>query len=455
MEIFKLFESTIANCEPGHPSNKDLRRSQLLDNYEEAIDTLKLLIKAKETEVSYRRDLVDMLDKSKLFYDNKLTQARQSYINAKKQAPESLDIKSLSSTNVIIKKSSSDVISTTPPHPPPLQQQQPSSLQQQQSTTQLVGAPVGITITGTTTSTTPLTGTPSTPQTMISTPNNFSSGSNASGRGPLMSSSSSSQKSSTGGFNDSLDIPLPSSESQESRSSLDRRLSEFLKTFPNLTQAGLAPPVTNNNSVKPLPGYYTQQPPPPPPPPIVAATPPIMAMMRFPPPTLIPPPPQTGPLNVPPPPHNLNSASQQENHDAADMDLSDYDESSNNVVNSGSSQTGGIIPMVASAMQQGAGGKQHLRATVDAQHSPYATGYNNSAPFAPRLNPLPFDPSIMDSRLRDTSSSSGSSRDKHNDRSHRHSGGSGSSGSSIGKHGSDKNKYNNSSSHSSGRSKRR
>lgn len=375
MDIFKLYESTIAKLEPAHPNSKDLRRDQLLDNYDEVTKTLQALIKAKENEIAYRQDLVNMLEKSKTIYDNKLIEANQAYQTAKKHAPNDMDLKitpEKNPENSIVTSSLSTPSSTSTPTPSMITNNPP-----------------------------------------ISNPG---------------SQTSSSQKSSD------LDIPLPS-ETIESRSSLDRRLSEFLKTFPNLTQAGLAP-VSSNNNIKPLPGYYTQQAPPPQP--ISAAAPPLMAMMRFPPPPLMAP---TGP------PHSMNPATQ-ENHDTADMDLSDYDESTNN---GPVSAAGGLIPMVASAMQQGAGGKQHLR-TEPQQTFVAGQQYNNPIQYAPRLNPLPFDPSIMEPRLGGSSSSSGS-RDKHShgERSHRHSGSSSGSGGTGVKHNSEKNKY----SSSSGRSKRR
>lgn len=374
MEIFKLFESTIANIEPGHHNNKHLRRDQLLDNYDAASKTLQTLIKAKENEIAYRRDLVVMLERSKTNYDNKLKQAMEAYEIAKKHAPDSLNIKELT------KGTKSDLDTTT-------------------SST-------------------------SSTQSVFATPSNTTPNLSNTGSQPNSSSTK----------NSDLDIPLPY-ESNENRSSLDRRLSEFLKTFPNLNQAGLASTSTNNNDVKPLPGYYTQQPPP------IPAAPPMMAMLRFPPPPIVAP-------TVPPPHHpNINSNAQ-ENHDTADMDLSDYEESTNNGVGSA-----GIIPMVASAMQQGAGGKSH----IGPDPLPYVSGqqYNSPIQYTHRLNPLPFDPSIMEPRLVRESSSSSGSRDKpHSDKSsHKHSSSSGSSNSGV-KH-SDKSKYSSSSSQSSGRSKRR
>lgn len=369
MEIFKLFESTISNIQPGHPHTKDLRRDQLLDNYDEATKTLEALIKAKENEIAYRRDLISMLDKSKQIYDNKLIEANQAYQTAKKHAPSDLDLKittrkpeNSSATPPLSSSSTPTPISTNPPPAPNL----------------LAAAP------------------------------NSNSG----------SQTSSSLRSSD------LDIPLPS-DHIDGRSSLDRRLSEFLKTFPNLTQAGLALAANNNNINKPMPGYYTQQAPPLPPP-VSAEAPPLMAMMRFPPPPLM------------PPHHGMNPASQ-ENHDTADMDLSDYEESSNS-----GPPAGGLIPMVASAMQQGAGGKQHLSGAEPQQSFVAGQQFNNPIQYAPRLSSLPYDPSIMEPRLRDSSSSSGG---RSSERSHRHSGGV--------KHGSDKKYSSSSSSHSSSRSKRR
>lgn len=235
MEIFKIFESTIANVQPGHHSTKDLRRDQLLDNYDEATKTLQTLIKAKENEIAYRRDLVEMLEKSKTIYDNKLVRVKQAYQTAKKHAPDTLDLK-VPSKRASNESSSSALTATTS-----------SNTTFFSSMAAASSAPIPTIVT------------------TNSTPNAPSGSQNSSQQQQLMMKGH------------DLDIPLPS-ESFESRSSLDRRLSEFLKTFPNLTQAGLAPA---------LPGYYTQQPPPPPPP--IAVTPPLMAMMRFPPPTLIPP----------------------------------------------------------------------------------------------------------------------------------------------------------------------
>lgn len=242
MEIFKLFESTIPHIQPGHLSTKDLRRDQLLDNYDEATKTLQALIKAKESELAYRRDLVEMLDKSKSTNDNKLKQAKQAYQTAKKYAPDSLDLKS----------------------PIKIKTESTQANEMSSSAIPIIGSSMSRPTTSLSTTPPPLPFTSSTQhQPMMISPTG-------------MKMEQSSQRGSD------LDIPLPT-ESIESRSSLDRRLSEFLKTFPNLTQAGLAQPSENN--LIPLPGYYTQQQPQPPP--ITAAAPPMMAMMRFPPPNMM------------------------------------------------------------------------------------------------------------------------------------------------------------------------
>lgn len=406
---------------PGHPQTKNLRRDQLVDRYDESIRTLQGLIKAKENEIAYRRSLVDMMEKSKIVYDSRLMKARQTYINLKKQVPDIIDLKNVFGSTS--QNNDHPLRSTTPPIPPNMLtdhlHKPPTSAAAATSST--------ITTTPSTPSNTPSMA----PGLLNNLNNNF----------PAPQQSTSSQKASL--MNDSelgaFSQPADTNSSQETRSSLDRRLSEFLKTFPNLTQAGMASPQNSNPNIKPMPGYYTQHQTPPPPPaaPLVAATPPIMAMMRFPPPNLIQPPTTHQPLG---------NVGRDNNYDmSTDMDLSDHEEAQGSSTTSNAT-SGSLIPMVASAMQQGAGGKQHPAPQV----SPYASGYNNPVQYAPRMNPLPFDPSIMDSR----SSSSSSSRDKsssHNDagRGSRYSGGSSSSQGSL-KHGSDK-KYNS----SSNRSKRR
>lgn len=381
MEIFKLFEATVANVQPGHSSLKDLRRDQIISQYNEAEKTLQTLIRAKEHEIAYRCDLIDMLERCKQYHDLRMSKARQAYLMAKKHAPDSLDIHR----------------STTPPMSPPLTTNDlnfstPSSTSQTPSISQTSSVSLA-------------------PSTNL----------------PIAGSQSIHKP-----FE--LDIPLPN-DNFENRSSLDRRLSEFLKTFPNMAQSGMTVPGAENN-VKPLPGYYTQQPPPQQPQ-IAGPTPPMMAMLRFPPPNLLP---TSGSATTVGQPIHV-----QENHETADMDLSDYDESSNTNT--------GLIPMVATALQQGAGGKQNLRPDPA---QPYVAGqhFNNPAvQYTHRINPLPFDPSIMEPRLRDTSSNGCRNEGKQSDRS-RHSGSSGSgSGSSGSKHASDKTKY--SSPHSSNRSKRR
>lgn len=376
------------SIQPADMDMKDLRRDQLLDYYDDATKTLQTLIKAKESEIEYRRDLISMMEQSKTVYDTKLSKARQDYQLAKKSAPETLDLKGSSKRTSDTNMSGS----TTPPLPPPTA---PTSHSSQIN-----------------------------PQTNDSNP-----------------IPSISQQSSVKGSE--FDLPMPA-ENNENRSSLDRRLSEFLKTFPNLTQAGLAPP-TSNDVPKPMPGYYTQQLGPPAPPPPMAPGPPMMAMLRLPPPTMI-------QINQPPPSsssHPIHSIDHQENHDTTDMDLSDFEDSTGNT--NGSSSAPGLIPMVASAMQQGAGGKN---ARSDSHSQGFGLGnnqqFNNPLQYSSRLNPLPFDPSIIDPGLRDASS--GSSRDRHSPGDHRSSSRSGS------KHGSSKTRYSSSSStssHSSDRSKRR
>lgn len=144
-EIFKLLEASVANIHPGHSSLRELRRDQLLAQYDKAEKTLRSLIKAKEHEIAYRRSLIDMLEK---FKPNK-------------------------------------------------------------------------------------------------------------------------------------------SNDYETRTSLDRRLSEFLKTFPNLGQAGMSAGGDETQIIEPMAGYYTQQHPQPSQIQTQAPPPPMMAMLRFPPPTVM------------------------------------------------------------------------------------------------------------------------------------------------------------------------
>lgn len=196
-------------------STKHLRRDQLLDNYEAAASTLQTLIRAKETEISHRKDLIKMLEESKSFHDNRLQEAKQEYQTAKSHIPEGVDLKSVNAR------------STTPPLPPPVYQS---------------------------TSTTPPLPTDTTPMPAAFTV-------------PSQTPTKSTE----------FDIPLPS-DNYNNRSSLDRRLSEFMKTFPNLTQAGMAHP-NSTDANKPTPGYYTQQPP-------LSTVPPSIDMLRFPPPKI-------------------------------------------------------------------------------------------------------------------------------------------------------------------------
>lgn len=222
----------MANVQPGH-SMKHLRRDQLLDNYETAAKTLQTLIRAKENELSHRRDLLKMIEESKIYHDSRLHQAKQEYQTAKSHIPEGLDLKAI---NVKFERS------TTPPMPPP-----PSTM------TIITKPPTSQTL--------PL-------------------------QVPLPSSISPTQAShSVVTRGSEIDIPLPSDNYNENRTSLDRRLSKFLKTFPNLNQAG-GPATTANNDTatapKPTPGYYTQQPP-------LSTAPPSMELLRFPPPNMLPP----------------------------------------------------------------------------------------------------------------------------------------------------------------------
>lgn len=230
MEIFKLFESTISHVQLDHMSSKDLRRDQILDNYNEATKTLQTLIKAKESEIAYRRDLVEMLEKSKTIHDNKLSQAKQAYQVAKKHAPDSLDLKPLPKikiepTQPMDESLTPNIASTIPilsgiytpaatstsalPNiaPPPLPFT--ASIPPPQAFTSSIPPPLPFTSMQ-----------QHQPQPMLISL-------------PGLNSNPNSQTS------PDLDIPLPN-ESVESRSSLDRRLSEFFKTYPNLTQTGLA-----------------------------------------------------------------------------------------------------------------------------------------------------------------------------------------------------------------------
>lgn len=389
MEIFKVYESTMANVQPGH-SMKHLRRDQLLDNYETAAKTLQTLIRAKENEISHRKDLLKMIEESKTYHDSRMHQAKQEYQTAKSHIPEGLDLKAI---NVKFERS------TTPPMPPPSSTL--TSITRPPPASQTL--PLQIPLPSSISPTQP-------PHSVIVTRSS------------------------------EIDIPLPSDNYSENRSSLDRRLSEFLKTFPNLNQAG-GPATTGNNTTadvsKPTPGYYTQQPP-------LSTAPPSMELLRFPPPNMMPP----MPLQPPPRPmQNLHHMNHQENHEPTDMDLSDMEDSS-------ATGGGGLLPMVASAMQQGAGGKSN----IPPPNFVAGQQYNNPIQYAPRLNPLAFDPAIMDPSLGvSPSSSSGARGDRHGEKSgHRYSSGSSNDGR---KHGSSKNRYSSSSSsqssHSSSRDKRK
>lgn len=379
MDVFKLFESTAPELQDDYTDAKDLRRDQLLDNYDAAVKALQCLIKAKENEVAYRRSLLEMLDQSKNYHDKKLAKAKEALSSVKDYIPD-----------------------------------------EQKSET-----PVSLSTTPISSGTTPAA--PTTPGVVTSQ------------SGDKISPISSYRPPGTAAKHPNSDLPIPG---PTDRTSLDNRLTEFLKAYPILSQAGLAAPTSstdsntmnnsNSASVRPSPGYYTQQPPPPPPPNSITAAPPLMAMMRFPPPPMMP----AGNNQQPPSLSNLNLANSQENHETADMDLSDHDEPT--------SGKAGIIPMVASAMQQGAGGKHGLSRSEQSSYG--SSGYGNPVQYTSRMSTLPFDPSIMDPTFSSPMSSGSGSRDKHShsDRSsHRHSSG----GSSSSKHGSDKSsKYSSSSS---------
>lgn len=211
----------MANVQPG-PSIKHLRRDQLLDNYEAAAKTLQTLIRAKESEIAYRKDLIKMLEDSKTYHDSRLLQAKQEYHTAKSHLPEGIDLKSKRST--------------TPPLPPPLTSQPPP------------------------------------------TPSSIASSGHSSETNQIQAQPTSQSS------NKSSDSEMLA-HGGDSRGSLDRRLSEFLKTFP-----GMAPPSHSDQqqtqqqqlTKPPTPGYYTQQPTMPA---IqMLAAPPSIELLRFPPP---------------------------------------------------------------------------------------------------------------------------------------------------------------------------
>lgn len=77
METFKVLEATIEHLlEADQAQRNELER---------AIGTLHTLIKAKESECTYRLHLIDMLEKSRVFFDNKLSEVEKQYIEAEEK----------------------------------------------------------------------------------------------------------------------------------------------------------------------------------------------------------------------------------------------------------------------------------------------------------------------------------------------------------------------------------
>lgn len=200
-EIFRAFEASSSVLKKLH-TDKPGQQPQSKLAYEDkvvAVQALLALIKAKETEIAYRKQLILMLQKSKITFEDELQQAKTNYASLKRLTP-------------------------------------------QQSTQ------------------------------------------NPSGTGNT-------------------------EEQAQSQGSLDRRLSEFLKTFPNLSQTGQDNSRSGDQpqQIPPMqPGYYTQHPPP-----MLTSlpAPSIMAMMSVPPPPLL-------PNSQPPPmlPTIANTQSQSHNH---------------------------------------------------------------------------------------------------------------------------------------------
>lgn len=261
----------MADLQPGQ-NIKHLRRDQLLDNYDANAKTLETLVKAKESEVTYRRDLIKMLEESKQAHEIRLAQIKQEYQLIKTNVPITIDIKTIGrlDPNIVNERS------TTPPMPPPLS---PPMVQLRDSKTQPIQTAL---TTSTTTATTTMTtqiplppisnnhhqllGPPPIPgiqpvSQLITSP-------------PPPGSSSQHQMWTPGQANNSTTTQSPYNKSSEldlsfqpppldnqqndNRGSLDRRLSEFLKSFPGISQAGVAPP-SSIDTTKPPPGYYTQQ----------------------------------------------------------------------------------------------------------------------------------------------------------------------------------------------------
>jgi len=287
MEIFKLFESTMADLQPGH-NIKHLRRDQLLDNYEASAKTLETLVRAKENEIAYRKDLIKMLEESKSVYDSKLAQAKQDYQALKTNVPKAIDFKSIGRLDPSILNERS----TTPPMPPP--PSPPAAPKGSQPTTQTVSPfqPPAISPSTSNNHHQFLAPNPAPPQPQMPPMLNTGQPPGTSAIPTLISNPTNqmhwtpnSSQSSSRSVDMDISFPVPQ-DNHENRSSLDRRLSEFLKTFPNISQAGLVPP-SNIDTTKPPPGYYTQQTP---------QAPPAPGLMHQPP---LPPPPTSHHINQP------------------------------------------------------------------------------------------------------------------------------------------------------------
>lgn len=132
VEIFKAFEASSAAIQKTlnqSSSSDSARKSQISrENYNEAISTFQTLIKAKKNEIAYRKDLISMIEKSKLANDDKLMQSKAAYNATKKSTTPTLIVDQKSSTRT-------HIVSTTllpPPRQQHHQDQQQHLYQQQQ-----------------------------------------------------------------------------------------------------------------------------------------------------------------------------------------------------------------------------------------------------------------------------------------------------------------------------------
>ena len=249
----------MADLQPGQ-NIKHLRRDQLLDNYEASAKTLQTLIRAKESEVAYRKDLIRMHEESKAIYDSKLAQSKQDYQTVKGNLPASIDIKAIARLDSSILNERS----TTPPMPPPPSppaKMHKSNQSESSRTSHMQAAAVPSSSSSSISNDNhhnqmlapPL---PIHPLMSANQPPGTSTTQSTNNQSPVLWTPNSSHSSTRS--SDFDNIPFPSQDNHENRTSLDRRLSEFLKTFPNISQPGLVPP-TNIDTTKPPPGYYTQQ----------------------------------------------------------------------------------------------------------------------------------------------------------------------------------------------------